>query len=98
MRQAVVRTGDDATGCDATSRDATGRDATGCDARGGDALIHLEQFKKHEVNDRNISRDVSEMAVVKMPWEVKETDCKVNGAIKPHVSCFLLINHNVLPS
>ena len=89
-------TGRDATGRDATSRekkggDATRRDATGRDARGGDVLIHVEQFNEDEVNDNNISRDVSEMVVVKLPWEMKETDCKVNCAVEPGVSWFSLI-------
>ena len=88
----------DATGRGTTSRDVTGRDATGRDVRGGDVLIHLEQFYKDEVNDNNISRDVSEMVVVKLPWEMKETDCKVNCAIEPHVSWFSLLHDNVLPS
>ena len=91
-------TGRDARGGDATGHDATGRDATGRDVRGGDVLIHLEQFYKDEVNDNNISRDVSEMVVVKLPWEMKETDCKVNCAIEPHVSWFSLLHDNVLPS
>lgn len=55
------------------------------------SLIDLERFNKDEVNDSNISRDVSEMVVVKMPWEMKETDCKVNYAVEPRVSWFSLI-------
>ena len=91
-------TGRDVTRRDATGRDATRRDATGRDARGGHVLIHLEQFNKDEVNDNNISRDVREMVVVKLPWEMKETDCEVNCAIEPHVSWFSLLHDNVLPS
>lgn len=113
MRQAGLRRGGDATGGDAryrdatvrgttsrdvTGRDATRRDATGRDATGRDVLIHLEQFNKDEVNDNNISRDVRKMVVVKLPWEMKETDCEVNRAIEPHVSWFSLLHDNLLPS
>lgn len=45
--------------------------------------IEDEQSQRHDVNS---SIDVGEMVIVRMPWEIDETDSKVDSVNDPGVS------------